>query len=294
MRARCARVWRRWHEREHRLRERQGSEISAPGRGGSGWRRMTGCRWRPKPDPVHPLSPVHPSRGSAAKRACWHRRGLRIRSSPYLLLHSPTFGPPLGVDPSARRRAVCLFDSILSLRLRDALPLHVLGRIGAAALQRHDVVNRVSRARADRRPSCRARMQLLEGMPCARTAPNPAAGRPLARNAVVRAVPCARGGVQGAIHVGRWVRRERGRPWSRGSLRAYRCETLAGATAATSRASVPIRNRSEDIARTRCTRQASRTRRFRGQLPATVGRRPSGCRSQTRRSDQFPSAQGSA
>ena len=48
---------------------------------------------------------------------------------------------------------------------------------------------------------------------------------------------------------GRWVRRVCGRPWSRlalrGSERAYRCETLAGATAADSMASVPIRNRSE-------------------------------------------------
>jgi hypothetical protein len=32
---------------------------------------------------------------------------------------------------------------------------------------------------------CGAWVQRFEGMPCARTAPNPAAGRPLARNAVV-------------------------------------------------------------------------------------------------------------
>jgi hypothetical protein len=48
----------------------------------------------------------------------------------------------------------------------------------------------------------------------------------------------------------------------------------SAAVEATSRASVPIRNRSEVIARTRCTRQASRgPMRVRGQVPATLGQR---------------------
>jgi hypothetical protein len=39
---------------------------------------------------------------------------------------------------------VRLFDSILSLRFRCTLLLHVLRRIGTAALQRNDVINHIS------------------------------------------------------------------------------------------------------------------------------------------------------
>jgi hypothetical protein len=42
------------------------------------------------------------------------------------------------------RGAVSLFDSILSLRFRCTLPLHVIRQIGTAPLQRHDVVNHIS------------------------------------------------------------------------------------------------------------------------------------------------------
>jgi hypothetical protein len=42
------------------------------------------------------------------------------------------------------RGAVSLFDSILSLRFRCTLPLHVIRQIGTAALQRNDLVNHVS------------------------------------------------------------------------------------------------------------------------------------------------------
>lgn len=44
-----------------------------------------------------------------------------------------------------------LFHSILGPRLSPGLPLHVLRGIGAAALQRDDVVNHVSRTCASRR-----------------------------------------------------------------------------------------------------------------------------------------------
>jgi len=52
--------------------------------------------------------------------------------------------------PVMRRRAQKLFHSILSLRFRCTLPLHVLPRIGTAALQRSDVINHISGTMAGR------------------------------------------------------------------------------------------------------------------------------------------------
>ena len=43
-----------------------------------------------------------------------------------------------------------ILDSILSLGRRDGLPLHVAGRVGAAMLQRLDVVDHVAGARTRR------------------------------------------------------------------------------------------------------------------------------------------------
>lgn len=61
-------------------------------------------------------------------------------------------------------RSAGLLDSILRLRRRRGLPLHVPGRIGAAALQRLHMIDNVPRTRTARVPSRRTWMRPLEAV----------------------------------------------------------------------------------------------------------------------------------
>jgi hypothetical protein len=59
-----------------------------------------------------------------------------------------------------------LLDAILPLRVPERLPLHIFRRVRTSALQRHDVIDHVARARSGAEPGRRTRMQLL-GVPAA-------------------------------------------------------------------------------------------------------------------------------
>jgi len=55
-----------------------------------------------------------------------------------------------------------VFDAVFGLRVRGRLPLHVCGCIGAAALQRHDVIDDVAWASAPGLAGCWTRVLPLE------------------------------------------------------------------------------------------------------------------------------------
>src|SRR5436309_1788900 len=64
--------------------------------------------------------------------------------------------------PRACTRPGGLLDAVLRLRLGDGLPLHVCRRVGAAAIERDDVVDDVARAGACRFAGRRVRVLALE------------------------------------------------------------------------------------------------------------------------------------
>jgi hypothetical protein len=69
------------------------------------------------------------------------------------------------INPVEWKPAPALLRPVLSLRVRNRLPLHVVWGIGTAALQRYDVVHHVSGARPRRRSRCWARLQRAECPP---------------------------------------------------------------------------------------------------------------------------------
>jgi hypothetical protein len=74
----------------------------------------------------------------------------------------------------AQCRAGSLFHPVLGLRRRGRLPLHVAGRIGAATLQRDNVIDHVALAGSVGLPGCRAGMAGLKRSPGRRATCDPA------------------------------------------------------------------------------------------------------------------------
>jgi hypothetical protein len=77
------------------------------------------------------------------------------------------------------RGRIDLLDSVFCFRFRQALPLHVARIVSAAALQRHDVIDDVTRARTRLPSGGWTRVLKLKRAPRRRTPLDPTGGRPL-------------------------------------------------------------------------------------------------------------------